>query len=311
MVNLSVKIGKLKLKNPVMVGSGTFGAEYGELVDISKLGAYVAKTITLKPRTGNAPPRVAETASGMLNSIGLENKGVEYFIKEVLPAIKKFKVPIVASIAGDDEAEFAELAKRLDRAGGVAAIELNLSCPNLVHRSSFIVNRSGETGIIAQDEKAVYKIVKAVRKATKLTVITKLSPNVTDITKIAKTAEGAGADALTVANTFVGMALDIDTKKPKIGNVTGGLSGPAIKPLSLRLAWQARNAVKIPIIGSGGIMDWKDAVEFILCGASAVQVGTANFVNPSTATEIISGIKGYLAKNKIDSLKNLIGKIKI
>lgn len=300
MVDLSVKIGKLKLKNPVMAGSGTFGEEYGELVDIRKLGAYVAKTITLLLRTGNPPPRVAETASGMLNSIGLENKGAEYFIKEILPSIKRYKVPVIVSIAGDDAGNFAKLARALEGAGGVDAIELNLSCPNLVRRSS-------ETGIIAQDEKAVYKIVKAVKKATKLTTIAKLSPNVTDITKIAKAAEAAGTDALTVANTFLGMAVDIRTRRPKLGNVMGGLSGPAIKPLSLRMVYQVYGAVKIPVIASGGIMNWEDAVEFILCGASAVQVGTANFTDPSAIVGIADGVKRYLMKNKMKGIASACG----
>jgi len=302
MVNMSVKIGKLKLKNPVMAGSGTFGAEYGELVDIKKMGAYVAKTITLEARTGNPPPRVTETPSGMLNSIGLENKGVKYFLKETLTVIKKFSIPVIVSIAGDDAFDFAELAKRLDKVRGVDAIELNLSCPNLERIQG---------GIIAQDEKAVYKIVKAVRKVTKRTVIAKLSPNVTDIVKIAKAAEGAGADSLTVANTYLGMAVDIDTKRPMLGNVTGGLSGPAIKPLSLRMVYQVYKAVKIPIIGSGGIMDWKDAVEFILCGASALQIGTATFVNPSASIEIAVGIKDYLKKNKMGNVNDLIGNLRL
>jgi len=303
MVDMSVKIGKLKLKNPVMAGSGTFGTEYGELLDIKKMGAYVAKTITMRPRTGNPPPRVTETPSGMLNSIGLENKGAEYFLKETLTGIKKFDIPVIVSIAGDDAAEFAELAKRLDKVRGVDAIELNLSCPNIRY--------GARSHLIAQCDKATAKVVKKVRKATGKTLIAKLSPNVTDITRIAKSAEDAGADALTVANTYLGMAVDIDTKRPMLGNVTGGLSGPAIKPLSLRMVYQVYKAVKIPIIGSGGIMDWKDAVEFILCGASALQIGTATFVNPSASIEIASGIIAYLRKNKIGSVSKLTGTVKI
>lgn len=299
MVDLSVKIGKLKLKNPVMAGSGTFGTEYGELIDIRKMGAYVAKTITLRARTGNPPPRVVETASGMLNSIGLENKGVEYFLRETLPFIRKYKIPVIASIAGDDAAEFAALAKRLDGAAGVDAVELNLSCPNIKYGM--------RSHLIAQCEEATAEIVKKARGASRKTLIAKLSPNVTDITRIAKAAESAGADALTVANTFIGIAVDIASRKPRLGNITGGLSGPAIKPLSLRMVWQVHKAVSIPIIGSGGIMDWRDAVEFILCGASAVQVGTANFVNPSAAVEITGGMRSYLVANQIGNINKLIG----
>ena len=300
MVNLSVKIGKLKLKNPVMVASGTFGLEYGELVNINSLGAYIAKTVTLKARTGNPPPRVTETASGMLNSIGLENKGVDDFIKDKMPLlVSKTKVPIIVSIAGDDEGEFKELAKRLDRVRGVEALELNMSCPNVKHGK-----REGQ---IAQDEKAVYAVVKSVRLATNLTIIAKLSPCVTDITKIAAAAQAAGADAVSLINTFPAMAVDILTKKPALGNITGGLSGPAMKPIALKMVRDTYKKIRIPIIGIGGIMDYKDAVEFILCGASAVQVGTANFVNPKAAAEIIIGITKYLVSNKIKDVNMLVG----
>ena len=301
-IDLSVKIGKLKLKNPVMVASGTFGDEYAELTDIGSLGAIVAKTITLKPRIGNPPPRVVETASGMLNAIGLENKGLEYFIKEKLPALSRYKVPVIASISGDNAKEFAVLAKELTATKKIGAIELNLSCPNISRHSS-------GTGIIAQDAKAVYSVVKAVRKATGLTIIAKLSPNITDIKVIARAAESAGANAISLVNTFLGMAVDTETKKPILGNITGGLSGPAIKPLALKMVWETYNAVKIPIIGMGGITNYKDAIEFMLCGAAAVQVGTANFINPNTAVEVVSGIKGYLIKNKIKNIKELTGSL--
>lgn len=301
--NLSIKIGKLRLENPVMVASGTFGDEYADLVRIGFLGAFVTKTITLKPRIGNPPPRLAETPSGMLNSIGLENKGVEYFIKDKLPKLRRFKAPLIASIAGDGENEFKELAKILTRTKGIEALELNLSCPNI---------RYGNKGhLIAQDEKATHDIVKAVRGVTGLTIIAKLSPNVTDIVKIAKSAEAAGADSVSLVNTFLGIAVDIGTKRPKLGNVTGGLSGPAIKPIALRMVWEAYKAVKIPVIGMGGIMNAEDAIEFMLCGASAVQVGTANFVDPSAASKIVRGIKEYMAKHKISKISNLIGGIKI
>ncbi len=302
MVNLSVEIGRLKLKNPVMAASGTFGPEYGELIDINSLGAYLAKTITLNARAGNPPPRVAETASGMLNSIGLENGGLDDFINNKITRLKDIKIPVIASIAGDDKNEFSALAKKLSRVKKIAAIEVNLSCPNVKH---------GKRGfLIAQDENATYEIMKAVRKTTGLTIIAKLSPNVTDITRIAKAAENAGADAISLVNTFIGMAVDIETQRPVLGNITGGLSGPAIKPMALRMVREVYKKVKIPVIGLGGIMDYKDAVEFILCGATAVQIGTANFINPKAVLEIIDGIKRYLLKNRISGVKNLIGALK-
>jgi len=300
-VDLSVKIGKLKLKNPVMVASGTFGMEYRPLVDVSRLGAIVAKTITLKPRTGNPPPRIAETQGGMLNSIGLENKGLADFIKNKIPLFPKGKTALIVSIAGDNESEFTELAKRLNRIKTVGAIELNLSCPNVRHGT--------REGLIAQDANAVRSMVSAARKATSLTLIAKLSPNVADISKIARAAEEAGADAVLLVNTFSAMAIDIDTRRPKLGNITGGLSGPAIKPIALKTVWDAYNKIDIPIIGCGGIMDYKDAVEFMLCGASAVQVGTATFVNPVASTEIIDGIAKYMKKNKIDNIGKLVGSL--
>lgn len=301
-VNLKVKIGKLTLNNPVMVASGTFGPEYGELVDINKLGAYIAKTITLNARAGNPPPRVVDTPSGMLNSIGLENKGLDDFIKNKLPTLKNIKVPVITSIAGDDAAEFKELAKGLSKIKKVTALEVNLSCPNVKHgKRNFL---------IAQDEGATYEIVEAVRKATALTIIVKLSPNVTDISKIAKAAQDAGADVVSLINTFISMAVDIDTRKPTLGNITGGLSGPAIKPIALRMVCDVYKNLKIPVIGIGGIMDYNDAIEFILCGASAIQIGTANFINPNAAVEIIGGIKNYMAKNKMSDIRELIGALK-
>jgi len=301
--NLAVKIGKLKLKNPVMTASGTWGAEYGELYDINRLGAIVLKTITLEERSGNPPPRVCETASGMLNSIGLENKGVEDFIRNKLPELRGVKTHLIASIAGSGKDEFKELARRLSGCGQVAALELNLSCPNISYGS--------REDLIAHNEKAVYEVVKAVRRATGLAIITKLSPNVTDIKVFAKAAEAGGSDAIALTNTFIGMAVDIDTKRPMLGNITGGLSGPAVKPLSLRAVWEAGKAVDIPIIGIGGIMDYRDAVEFMLCGASAIQVGTANFVNPRVPAEIIKGLEEYLKKKRISGVGKLIGAVKL
>ena len=302
-VNLEVKIGKLKLKNPVMAASGTWGAEYGEFYDIDSLGAVVLKTITLKARTGNPPPRVCETASGMLNSIGLENKGVEDFINNKLPVFRGAKTRLIASIAGNDKNEFKALARRLSGCRLVDAIELNLSCPNISYGL--------KEDLIAHNEKAVYEVVKAVRRSTKLTVITKLSPNVTDIKVFAKAAEAGGSDAIALTNTFIGMVVDIETKAPMLGNVTGGLSGPAVKPLSLRALWEAGKAVDIPIVGIGGIMDYKDAVEFMLCGATAIQVGTANFIDPAAPVEIIKGLEGYLKRKKLNDINKLVGTLKL
>lgn len=294
-----MKIGGLKLKNPVMVASGTFGLEYGDFLDINKMGAYISKTITLDARVGNPPPRVFETASGMLNSIGLENKGLSDFINNKAPDLNRLKIPLIVSIAGDDIPEFEKLAKALSRIKKIAALEVNLSCPNVKHgKRDFLM---------AQDEAATYEVIRAVRKNTPLTVIAKLSPNVTDIRKIAKAAESAGADAVSLINTLIGMAVDIERRRPVLGNVTGGLSGPAIKPVALRMVYEAYKAVKIPVIGIGGIMNYKDAVEFMLCGASAIQVGTANFVNPAAGMEIVDGIKRYMVKNKIREIKRLIG----
>ena len=302
MVDLSVKIGKLKLKNPVMVASGTFAPEYGELVNINKLGALVLKTITIEERWGNPPPRIAETPSGMLNSIGLENRGIDDFIKNKIPELKKIKIPIIASISGNDEKEYAALAKRLSRISTIAALEINLSCPNVKHGT--------RKGLIAQDEEATHNMVSAVKRATSLPVIAKLTPNVTDISVIAMAAEKGGADAILLVNTFAAMAVDIDTKRPKLGNITGGLSGPAIKPIALKMVWDTYNKIDIPIIGAGGIMDYKDAIEFMLCGATAVQVGTATFVNPKAPAEIVDGITGYCAKNNIMNVKELVGSLK-
>lgn len=300
---LTVKIGRLELKNPVMAASGTFGSEYGELLDMDLLGAIVTKTITLKPRIGNPAPRVAETASGMLNSIGLENKGLDNFIYDKLPLFKNVKAPLIASIAGDNEAEFEILAKKLSKIKVIKALELNLSCPNVKH--------GDRLGLIAQDEEATHRIVRSVRRVTGMTIIAKLAPNVTDITKIAKAAELAGADAVLLVNTFQAMAVDIKTRLPKLGNVTGGLSGPAIKPIALKLAWDAYNNIGIPVIGVGGIMNYEDAIEFIICGATAVQVGTANFVNPKASVEIVGGISKYLAANKIGDINKLRGGLKV
>ena len=279
MPNLSVSLGRLKLSNPVIVASGTFGygGECTDLVPLKKLGAIITKTITLKRQNGNPPPRIVETSSGMLNAIGLENPGTEAFIREKIPNLANLGVPIIVSIAGDTPGQFAKIARRLSKVKAIAALELNVSCPNLGKRSlpaCLPTGKTGKAGLIGQDARATYEVVRAVKKETRLNVITKLSPNVTDITKIAKAAERAGSDALSLVNTFFGMAVDVETKKPKLGAVTGGLSGPAIKPQALWMLRQVFGAVRIPLVGMGGIMDTQDALEFIICGASAVACGT-------------------------------------
>lgn len=296
--NLEVKIGKLRLKNPVMVASGTFGygTEFEDVADIKKLGAIVTKTITLNAHVGNRPPRVIETPSGLINSIGLENPGADRFIKEKLPSLKKFKIPTIASIAGETVDEYKELAKKFDKVAGIDAVEINISCPNI--RTS---------RLFAQDVTSTEGVVKAVRGATQKTIITKLSPNVTDIVPIAKAAESAGSDALSLVNTITAMVVDIDKMQSKLGGITGGLSGPAIKPIALFMVWRVYNNVRIPVIGMGGIMDWQDAIEFILCGSTAIAIGTANFVNPNTAVEVVEGIEKYMREKKIEDIDSLIG----
>ena len=301
-MKLEVKIGKLKLKNPVMVASGTFGKEHGKFVNINALGAYITKTITLDPRTGNLPPRVTETASGMLNSIGLENKGVDDFIVNKLSDLSDLKIPVIVSVAGDSADEYAILVKRLSECKQVSAIELNLSCPNVKHGSM--------AGLIAQDLEAVRDVVGKARRNSQLTLVAKLSPNVTDIAAVALAVENAGADAVSLINTFPAMAIDIDTGRPVLGNITGGLSGPAIKPIALKMVRDVYKKIRIPVIGIGGIMDYKDALEFMICGAAAFQVGTANFVNPASSVEILKGIKDYLKRKKIANIEKVVGSLK-
>jgi dihydroorotate dehydrogenase (NAD+) catalytic subunit len=305
--DLKIKIGSVVFKNPVMVASGTFGyaEEFADFLDFTKLGAIVSKTITLKPRQGNIPPRTCETPSGMLNSIGLENPGIEEFVGKKLPILKKFGPPIIVSIASEgDPDEFAVLATRLDQLNTVSALELNISCPNVKH-----AGKNLKTKLISQDPRATYEAVRSVRKSTNKTLITKLSPNVTDIVEIAQAAQDAGSDALALINTVQGMTVDVKTRRPKIAMVVGGLSGPAIRPIALRTVWEVYQKVKIPIIGMGGIIDDQSALEFFISGASAVSAGTANFIDPGVSIEILSGIKKYLIKNKIKSIRDLVGKL--
>jgi len=303
---LQVNIGRLKLKNPVMLASGTcgFGSEIEALLDINKLGAIVAKTITLKKREGNPPPRVSEVPGGLLNSIGLDNDGLKDFIFEKVPYLEKLKVPVIASIAGESVKEFSKLTEEISGIPCIQGIEVNLSCPNVVHKGT-------RFSLLAQDARTVEKIIATLRKITKRCLIAKLSPNVTDIREIAKAAEGAGSDAVSLVNTYPGMLVDAKSMKPRLGGIIGGLSGPCIKPLALKCVWDVYNGVKIPIIGIGGIMTAEDAVEFILAGSSAVQIGTANFVNPNAPLEIVRGIGKYLTEKKIGNVKSLIGRLKI
>ena len=303
MIKMQVDIGNLKLKNPVLVASGTFG--YGdeliELFDVGQLGGIVTKSLTLKPRAGNPPPRIVETPCGMLNSIGLANIGVDRFIAEKLPILRNFKTAIIVNVAGKRIEDYCEVIKRIEDAGGVDAYEINISCPNVK-----------EGGLeFGTSREMTAKIVNSVRKATDKTLIIKLTPNVTKISEIAKVCKDEGADAVSLINTVVGMAIDIKTRKPKLSTITGGLSGPAIKPIAIAKVFEVFQNVDIPIIGIGGIMNWVDAVEFLIAGAKAIQVGTANFVDPTASIQILNGIISYCEENKISDINDLIGSIVI
>jgi len=303
---LEVEVGGIRMKNPIMTASGTFGygEEFSPFIDLNKLGAMVLKGITLKPKMGNPPPRIIETPSGMLNAIGLQNVGLEALIKEKLPYLQKFTTPIIINISGDILEEYVELARRLDEVSqdkNIAGLEINISCPN--------VKQGGMAW--GTDPQSTYQVVNEVRKVTSLPLIAKLSPNVTDIRVIAQAAEEAGADAISLINTLVGMAIDINSRQPKLANIRGGLSGPAVKPVALWLVWQVFQEVNIPIIGMGGIMSAQDALEFMLAGAKAVSIGTANLVNPKATIEIIKGIEEYLIENKIVDINELVGSLKV
>ena len=298
-MNLSVDIGHLKLKNPVMTASGTFGygEEYSEFVDLNQLGAVVVKGISLKPMEGNPSPRICETPCGMINAIGLQNVGLKRFIKEKLPYLRRFDTKVIVNILGSTIQEYKRLSEALEDAG-VDGIELNVSCPN--------VKKGGIT--LGTDKKALAGLIRKVRQSVKKAVlITKLSPNVSNIQEFSKVAEDAGSDALSLINTIPAMAIDVETWRPRLANIVGGLSGPAIKPIAVRMVWEASKAVKIPVIGVGGIMNATDAIEFMLAGATAVEVGTANFVNPRVTIDIIEGIEEYLIRKGVNNLKELIG----
>ncbi|WP_414714993.1 dihydroorotate dehydrogenase [Sporomusa sp.] len=295
---LSVDIAGIKMKTPVMTASGTFGfgLEYSDFVDLNQVGAVVVKGTTLAPKAGNSGRRMAETPAGMLNSIGLENPGVEELVTQIMPKLAKYQVPVIVNISGNTVEEYGELAARLNQSG-VAGLEVNISCPN--------VKQGGIAFGTCPDSAA--EVVKAVKAKTNLPVIVKLSPNVTDIVLMAKAVEAAGADAVSLINTLLGMAIDIRTWRPVLGNTVGGLSGPAVKPVAVRMVWQVAKAVNVPVIGMGGIMTAADAIEFMLAGASAVAVGTANFVNPYVSVEVAEGIKGYLAERGLQHVGELVG----
>jgi dihydroorotate dehydrogenase (NAD+) catalytic subunit len=301
--DLSVDIGRLILKNPVLTASGTFGyaKEYDCLLDLNRLGGIIVKGLSLKPSKGNRPPRIVETACGMLNAIGLENVGLDAFVKTKLPFLKTLSTAVIVNLYGTSLDEYAELARRIDALEAVAGLEINISCPNVKQGGMAFGADAGTAGAV----------VSAIRKSTRLPLMVKLSPNVTDITRIARSVEDAGADSLSLINTITGMAVDIHTRRPRLANVTGGLSGPAIKPIALRMVWQTARQVKIPVIGIGGIMTAEDALEFIIAGATAVQVGTANFVNPRASMQILDGIEAYLAENGMAGIAQLIGTLDI
>lgn len=303
MADLGVKIHNLELKNPVMTASGTSGnaEEIAEFYDVGQLGAVLLKGVTLNNRDGNAYPRMAETASGMLNAVGLQNKGIDYFIKHIYPRICRYNTHLIANVNGSTVDEYVELTEKVNELDKITSIELNISCPN--------VKEGGMAfGITCQGAE---RVTKAVRKVYDKTLIVKLSPNVTSITDIAKAVEAEGADSVSLVNTLLGMAVDAEKRKPLLSTVTGGLSGPAIKPVALRMVWQVYNAVKIPVIGMGGIMNANDAIEFMIAGASAVQVGTALFKDPFIPVHIIEGINSYLERHKMLSVNELIGSLQM
>lgn len=301
MADLNTVIHKIKLKNPVLTASGTFGygVEFDDFFDVDLLGGFIVKGTTIHPRQGNSYPRMAETASGMLNAVGLQNKGAKYFASEIYPKLTKYKTNVIVNVSGSTVDEYIACAEIMDSLDHITGIELNISCPNV---------KEGGMAFGTSCPSAA-AVVSAVRKVYNKTMIVKLSPNVTDITEIARAVEGAGADSISLINTLLGMAINAETRKPVLSTITGGLSGPAVKPIALRMVWQVSQVVKIPIIGLGGIMNATDAIEFFLAGASAIQVGTANFIDPLATIKIIDGIDNYLNRHKISSISNLIGSL--
>ena len=299
--NLTVQIGKLQLKNPVMPASGAFGHEMENIFNFNHLGAVVPKSITKYPRGGNETPRVCEVNGGMINSIGIQSKGLTYYLNNIIPAYKHYDTPLIASISADSIDEFAEVAEIIGKEKGISAIELNISCPNL----------KDDGQAFGMDAETSHELVKKVKKVTDVPIITKLTPNVTSIQEIAIACEEAGSDGLNVANTILAMAIDIHTRKPKIGNGMGGISGPAIKPIIVRMIYQVRQVCSIPIIGCGGVMNADDAIEMILAGATAVQVGTASFISPTALIDILEGIKSYMTTYNIMDINELVGKVEV
>jgi dihydroorotate dehydrogenase (NAD+) catalytic subunit len=300
--DLAVTLGRLRLKNPVLVASGTFGyaREMEGIVNFEKLGGIIPKTVTRQPRAGNVPPRTVETASGMLNAIGLDNDGLDHFLAHHLPYLRTLPTAIVANIAGKNEAEFIDMAGRIGREPGLAALELNLSCPNVAGGVDF-----------ATDPQVTARVVRGVRAVCPLPVLAKLTPNVTDIVPIARAAADAGADAVSLVNTFVGMAVDWRWRRPVLGNVTGGLSGPAIKPLALRLVWQVARQVEVPVVGVGGIATLDDVMEFLVAGAAAVQLGTVNFYDPTASGRIVDELPAALARLGATSVRDVVGTLQV
>lgn len=303
MDRLKVNIGKLELQNPVSTASGTFGygTEYADFIDLNRLGAIFVKGTTLEPRQGNNYPRMAETPSGMLNAVGLQNKGVDYFVEHIYPETKDYNTRVIVNVSGSTIDDYVRCTEKLIDLDKIPAIELNISCPNVKEGGMAF----GTSCVSAAN------VVKAVRKVFPKTLIVKLSPNVTDITEIARTVEGEGADAVSLVNTFLGMAVDAESRKPKLSTVTGGLSGPCIKPIALRMVWQVYNAVKIPIIGMGGIASAADAIEFMLAGSTAIQIGTYNFIDPTVSMKVVDGIVDYLDRHNMKSVNEIIGKLQV
>jgi dihydroorotate dehydrogenase (NAD+) catalytic subunit len=301
--DLRIDFAGIKLKNPVLTASGTFGYgdEFAEFVDLNKLGGVIVKGISLTPIKGNPPPRIWETPSGMLNAIGLENPGVDVFLTEKLPYLRQFDTAVIVNIFGYSLDEYVKVAERLEGVQGISGIEVNISCPNV---------KAGGMAF-GTDVNATSELLSAIRKATNLPIIAKLSPNVTEITEFAKAARDAGCNGLSLINTLLGMAIDIRCRKPRLANCTGGLSGPAIRPVAVRLVWQVAKAVSLPIIGMGGIMTGDDALEFILAGASAIAVGTANFVNPRATLDVLEGMENFLVEQGVGNIQDLIGKVNV
>ena len=299
MVDLSVEIGNLKLKNPVLTASGTFGygEEFSDFIDLNRLGGFIVKGTTLNHREGNPYPRMVETPSGMLNAVGLQNKGVDYFIEHIYPRLQAYDTNPIVNVSGASVDDYVKVCEKLNDLDGIKAIEINISCPNVKQGGMAF----GTTCSGAQS------VVKEVRKAYDKTMIVKLSPNVTDITEIARAVEDSGADAVSLTNTFLGMAIDVERMRPYLSTITGGLSGACIRPIAVRMVWQVANAVKIPVVGLGGIMNGRDAVEFMLAGATAVQIGTANFIDPTTTVKVVDYIADFLKRHNMTSAKELIG----